>query len=61
MKVSELKRLLKKAGCRIEREGTNHEIWYSPLTGKRFPVPRHDAKELPTGTEKSIKRDAGLE
>ena len=61
MKASELKKLLRANGCCIHREGTNHEIWYSPITGKKFPVPRHDAKEIATGTANSIKRSAGIE
>ncbi len=60
MKVSEMKRLLRKAGCRIEREGANHEIWYSPKTDQRFTVPRHNAQELKTKTAESIKEQAGL-
>ena len=59
-KVSEKKRQLRAAGCYKIREGTNHEIWYSPKTGKQFAVPRHDGKELKTKTEISIDRDAGL-
>ena len=32
--------LLRAAGCRIERQGKgSHEIWWSPLTGRTFPVP----------------------
>lgn len=35
----ELKRLLRDAGCRFERAGKgDHEIWFSPNTGMRFPV-----------------------
>jgi hypothetical protein len=35
----ELKRLLRDAGCRYERAGKgDHEIWFSPHTGIRFPV-----------------------
>ena len=60
MKVSELKKLLRKFGCFLIRNGDNHEIWYSPKSGRQFTVPRHNSKELPTGTEKSIKRHAGL-
>ena len=60
MKVSEIVKELKELGCYKAREGTNHEIWHSPVTGKNFPVPRHYAKELKTGTERSIRRDAGL-
>ena len=37
-----VKRLLREAGCRFERQGRgDHEIWYSPLTNRRFMV---DAK-----------------
>ncbi len=60
MKVSEMKKLLEKSGCSKEKEGTNHEIWYSPITKQHFPVPRHNSKELPTGTEKNIRKQAGL-
>ena len=57
---SELKRLLKKAGCRKVSEGTNHEFWYSPITQKSFPVGRHNTQEVATGTFKSIMADAGI-
>lgn len=60
MKTSELKQILKTHGCYLVREGTNHEIWFSPITGQKFPVPRHGTKELPTGTANSIKRSAGI-
>jgi predicted RNA binding protein YcfA (HicA-like mRNA interferase family) len=61
MKYSELKKLLKKSGCILKREGSNHEQWYSPKTGKYFMIGRHKTQEVPVGTLKSIKRDAGLE
>lgn len=59
MKYSELKRELVKLGCKLIREGTNHEMWYSPITGRKFTVPRHNQQEVPTGTLKSIRKDAG--
>ena len=52
---------LKKAGCKVYREGANHSIWYSPVTGQKFPVSRHKTEEIPAGTLKSIRRAAGLE
>ena len=61
MKYSELIKLLKKNGCRMEREGANHELWYSPITGKTFPVGRHDSKDVVSGTLKAIRKQAGLE
>lgn len=60
MKVSELKKQLRIIGCYVLRNGNNHEIWYSPVTKQKFTVPRHNAKELPTGTANNIKRQAGL-
>ena len=60
MKVSEMKRLLRKAGCKKIREGGNHEEWKSPITGKTFQVSRHNGQELAKGTEKKIRKQAGL-
>ena len=60
LRYSELKKELKKINCKVMREGGSHEIWYSPITGKMFPVSRHNGEEIPVGTLKSIKRDAGL-
>jgi hypothetical protein len=32
-----VKKLLRDAGCRFERQGKgDHEIWYSPLTERHF-------------------------
>ena len=61
MKVSEMKKLLKKHGCYLVRQGSNHEIWYSPGTKESFLVPRHNSQELPTGTQRSILKSAGIE
>ena len=35
----ELKRILRDAGCTVVRAGKgSHEIWYSPVSGRNFPV-----------------------
>ena len=60
MKTSALKRLLRKAGCYKKVEGGNHELWYSPATGKTNPISRHDAQEIASGTAEKIMKDAGL-
>ena len=60
MRYSELEKQLKKIGCKVIREGARHSIWYSPITGKTFPVSRHKTEEVAPGTLKSIKQDAGL-
>ncbi len=61
MTYGELKRLLRKGGCYFHHQGRRHEMWENPKTGKQFPVGRHDTKDVPDGTLKSIKQDAGLE
>ena len=50
MKSSESKRLLRRNGCFLVRQGTSHEIWESPIANERFSVPRHDSQEIRTGT-----------
>jgi predicted RNA binding protein YcfA (HicA-like mRNA interferase family) len=60
MKTSELIKLLNKAGCRFVRHGKKHDIWESPITGQKFSIPRHQAKEIPQGTANSIKEQAGI-
>jgi predicted RNA binding protein YcfA (HicA-like mRNA interferase family) len=48
----ELRRLLRRAGCIFVRAGKgSHDIWYSPVTERRFPVPvgivsRHTANGI---------------
>lgn len=61
MKYSELEKEIKQIGCYILKEGANHTIWFSPVTGKKFPVSRHKTQEVPTGTLKSIRKAAGIE
>jgi len=47
-----VKKILKKSGCHFVRQGKgDHEIWFSPLSGKHFPVDgtmksRHTANEV---------------
>lgn len=59
MKGSEIIKKLKSAGCTLKEHGKRHDLWYSPLTKKTFPVPRHKA-EVATGTANSILKDAGV-
>ena len=60
MKLSELLKLFNKNGIKMVQHGKRHDFYYSPITGKSFPVPRH-AKEIAVGTLKSILKAAGLE
>ena len=60
MKSADLLKELIAAGCELRRHrGGSHQIWWSPITGKTFPVP-HPKKDLPLGTIKSIKKLEGI-
>lgn len=60
MKYSELEKLLKQAGCKVDHEGKRHTMWYSPITGQLFPVGRHRTEDVKSGTLRSILTAAGL-
>jgi len=60
MKADELKRLLKKSGCYKSEDRKRHEWWYSPKTGKYFPVTRDSKHDVAIGTLNSILEDAGI-
>ncbi|HHE8746365.1 TPA: type II toxin-antitoxin system HicA family toxin [Haemophilus influenzae] len=60
MHSGDLIKELKANGCYFVRHGKgDHQIWFSPKTGKRFPVP-HPKQDLAIGTLKSIKKSVGL-
>ncbi len=57
--AARLKRLLRQAGCRAERQGKgDHEIWYSPITNRRFPV---DSTIKSRHTANAVLKQAGLD
>jgi hypothetical protein len=52
------KERLARSGCRFERPGKgDHEIWFSPNTGVRFPV---DSKIKSRHTANAVLKQAGL-
>lgn len=54
----ELKRLLREAACHPVRQGRgDHEIWYSPLSKRKFVV---DGKIKSRHTANAILKQAGL-
>ena len=61
MKTSELIKILKNNGCHIVRHGSNHDVWFSPLTKTMFIVGRHLSKEIKKGTLNSILNKAGID
>ena len=61
MKYSELERPLRKIGCYpTGKEINGHPEWFSPVTGKYFPMSHHRHQEVASGTLRKIKRDSGL-
>ncbi len=57
VKVSELKRWLKKQGCTFVEESRHTRI---TLGAKVSRMPRHPAKEIKSGTLQAILKDLGL-
>lgn len=56
----ELFALLEEQGCYFLRQGKgSHQIWYSPITQKHFPIPA-PKKDYPAGTLRKILKDAGV-
>ena len=53
-----LKEIPRAHGCTFERPGRgDHEIWYSPITERRFPV---DHKILSRHTANAVLKQAGI-
>jgi predicted RNA binding protein YcfA (HicA-like mRNA interferase family) len=54
----ELTQILRAAGCTFVRQGKgSHEIWYSPVTRRYFPVPSNIVNRI---TANAILKQAGL-
>jgi hypothetical protein len=54
----DLKRMLRENGCYFERPGKgDHEIWFSPISKRRFPV---DSKIKSRHTANAVLKQAGL-
>ena len=55
----DVKRILSGAGCSLVRQGRgDHEIWFSPLTGRPFVVKAHRMRSRHTANE--TLKQAGL-
>jgi predicted RNA binding protein YcfA (HicA-like mRNA interferase family) len=59
MRQSELLKLLRKQGMKLEREGANHMIYINPANGRTTPIQRSKG-EIATGTVQKILKDLGL-
>lgn len=61
MRTSEFKKMLKEHGCYLVSHGGRHDRWFSPITGNKFSVPRHDGQEIPTGTLQESRNMQGFD
>ena len=56
--TQKVKDVLRQHGCHFERHGKgDHEIWFSPITKRRFPV---DGKILSRHTANAVLGQAGI-
>jgi predicted RNA binding protein YcfA (HicA-like mRNA interferase family) len=56
--TSEVIRILRDRGCTFVRQGKgDHQIWYSPVTDRRFPV---DANIKSRHTANEVLKQAGI-
>jgi predicted RNA binding protein YcfA (HicA-like mRNA interferase family) len=53
-------RVLKAHGWTLDRIRGSHHIFTHPDTATQIPVPVHGNRDLRTGTQKDIMRQAGL-
>ena len=60
MKYNELKRILIANGCFLEGQKANHEWWFSPQSGKHFPLQRHGNMDVGIGVLKSLEKQTGI-
>ena len=58
MKKRVLTQHLRQRGCRLLRQGRNHEWWVNSETGERSAVPRHS--EVQDVLAKKICNDLGI-
>ena len=54
----EVKKILRENDCHFDRTGKgDHEIWFSPITKRKFPV---DHKILSRHTANAVLKQAGI-
>ncbi len=58
MKRRQLLRHLKKHGCELYREGSNHSLYYNPDARRTSAVPRHT--EIADNMARKICKDLGI-
>lgn len=60
MKTKQFCAELTAKGCFVVSHGGRHDIWYSPITDRTFPIPRHPSLELGKGLEHKARKALGI-
>ena len=60
MKIAKFCAELSAKGCVIFRHGSRHDVWFSPITGNTFAIPRHGSRELSKGLEIQARKTLGV-
>ena len=60
MKGSELKKRITNVGWYFVRHGSKHDLYgHDDYSGVLIAIPRHESKEVPSGTANHILKQAG--
>jgi mRNA interferase HicA len=59
MKRRDLIRDLERAGCKLHRHGSRHDVYRNSANGKKAPVSRH--REISDSLCRLIRRQLGIE
>ena len=60
MTIAEFVRYLQKRGIKFREHGAKHDVYRNPATGAEAQIPRHQSREIKTGTKERILKDLGL-
>jgi predicted RNA binding protein YcfA (HicA-like mRNA interferase family) len=60
MKWSELKKIAKRKGWYLVRNGKEHDIYAHPEKDYQIEIERHDAKEIKKGLYHKLKKQIGF-
>lgn len=59
MKRRDFIRELERAGCKLARHGSRHDLYRNPATGRQAPVPRH--REISDSLCRLIRKQLGVQ
>ena len=61
MTIAEFVRYLHGQGIKFKEHGSRHDVYWNPSTGAEAQIPRHQIREIKTGTKDRILKDLGLQ